>query len=215
MLKQITLGLLRHMRTINPVASRVGTGIDLERSMYRSRRRLNAKREVFDCSTGCTGISQAFEHVPVFGTRKYDTGPGIFNTDPLVVPEVLDNTRPRDEICFAGFARSLTELHCKEPNSPGLAEEIRNSVNLVNTLLVRVEVLGEVEFLVDDGLAFDREIIGRVEGVCKYVHVLAGELILFKPVSKPLDVAGLEKTVEAVDNLPLKITHLLPIGCNR
>jgi hypothetical protein len=28
-------------------------------------------------------------------------------------------------------------------------------------------------------------------------------------------VAGLEKTVEAVDNLPLKITHLLPIGCNR
>ena len=77
----------------------------------------------------------------------------------------------------------------------------------MDIILIGVEVLGEVEFLVNDGLTFDREVIGGIEGVHKYVYILAGEFMLFKPVCKSLDVAGLEKTVEAVDDLPLEITH--------
>ena len=69
-------------------------------------------------------------------------------------------------------------------------------------------MLGEVKFLVNDRLAFDREIIGGVEGVNEYVHVLTGKLMLLEPVGKSLDVTGLEKTVETVDDLPLEITHL-------
>jgi hypothetical protein len=70
-----------------------------------------------------------------------------------------------------------------------------------------MEMLGEVEFPVDDGLALDREVIGRVERVDEHVHVLARELVLLEPVGKPLYMVHFEKTVQAVDDLPLEITH--------
>ena len=68
-------------------------------------------------------------------------------------------------------------------------------------------MLGEVEFLIDDGLALDREVIGRVERVDEHVHVLAREPGLLEPVGKTLDMVRFEKTVQAVDDLPLEITH--------
>ena len=73
-------------------------------------------------------------------------------------------------------------------------------------------MLREVEFLVNDRLAFDREVIGRIERVDQHVHVLARELVLLEAVRKSLDVVCLEKTVQAVDDLPLEITHRSMVG---
>jgi hypothetical protein len=81
----------------------------------------------------------------------------------------------------------------------------------VDILLVGMEVLREVEFLVNDRLALDREVIGRIERVNQDIHVLARELMLLEAVRKSLDVVGFKKTVQAVDDLPLEITHLLTV----
>jgi len=35
--------------------------------------------------------------------------------------------------------------------------------------------------------------------------------VLLEPVRKTLDMVGNKKTVQAVDDLPLEITHLLPV----
>jgi len=125
---------------------------------------------------------------------------------------MFDHYRPRDQESIACLSRTLPELHREIANASGLYEKIRDCIYLVDLVLVAVEMLGEVDFPVDDGLAFDREVIGRVERVCQHVHVLVREPGLFEPVSKSLDLVRLEETVQAVDYLPFEVAHWLVVG---
>jgi hypothetical protein len=72
-----------------------------------------------------------------------------------------------------------------------------------------MEVLREIDLFIEDRLAFNRKVIGRVERIDKDVDILAGKFVLFEPVRKTLDMARPEKPVHAVDDLPLKIAHWL------
>jgi hypothetical protein len=74
-------------------------------------------------------------------------------------------------------------------------------------------MLGKVEFLIDDRLAFDQEVIVRVEGVHEHIRWLVRVPGLFEPVREPLDIACFKKMVQAVDDLPFEITHWLVVGC--
>jgi len=125
---------------------------------------------------------------------------------------MADYDRPRDQERFARLPRPLPELHGEEPPAAGLFIEVRDGVDLVDVLLVGMEVLREVEFLVDDGLALDGEVIRGVERVDQHVHVLARELVLLEPVREALDVAGNKEPVQAVDDLPLEVAHRVPVG---
>jgi hypothetical protein len=146
--------------------------------------------------------------IPVFRLFQTDAlGPGIVNGYPLIFSVVLNNAIPRDQECFACFSRALPEFNGKVPYPAGFYKKVRDGIYLMNVIFVRMEVLGEVEFLVNDGLAFNGKVIGRVQRVNEHVHVLAGELVLLEPVRKALKVVRFEKTVQAMDDLPLKITH--------
>ena len=57
-----------------------------------------------------------------------------------------------------------------------------------------------------------REVHG-IEGINDYIDLLARTPVLLGTVRKSLDMAGSKKPVQAVDNLPLEITHWLLVRC--
>ena len=164
-------------------------------------------------SPGNSSPSQLCQQVPVLASLEGNTIPGIIDRNPLILLKMRNHGCPGNEKGLAGLSRALAELDRKVPDPPGSGKEIRDGVHLVDILLVGMEVLGKIEFLVNDGLAFNGEVISRVEGVYQHIDILAREFMLLEAVGEALDVVCCKKTVQAVDNLPLKITHWIMMGC--
>ena len=90
-------------------------------------------------------LSEFLDTISIPGPAQDDPLPRILNGYPSVVPEVFYNGRPRYQERLISFSRPMPEFDRKVPCPPGLREEIRYCVHLVDIILIGMKMLGKVE----------------------------------------------------------------------
>ena len=142
---------------------------------------------------------------------KSDVPARIIDGYSRILPELRGNNGPRDQEGSAAFSRPLPEFNGKKSAAAGAREEVRDGINRVNPVPVRMEVLGEVEFPASDRPALYGEIVQRVGGVREHVDPDRG-CLLPGAAGKSRYAVPCKKTVQAGDDSPLEITHLPSVG---